>query len=65
MNYRLAAAIRDLEREVCEPFEGEQKPVWIVERATQRLRAENERLALERADPVEAMLTTRRRIISQ
>ena len=65
MNYRLAAAIRDLEREVCEPFEDEQKPVWIVERATQRLRAENERLALERADPVEAMLTARRRIVSQ
>jgi len=65
MNYRLAAAIRDLEREVCEPFEDQQNPVWIVQRATQRLRAENERRALERADPVEAIVSARRRIVPQ
>jgi hypothetical protein len=63
MNYRLAAAIRDLEREVCESFEAHQQPVWIIERATQRLRAENERLALERDEDVEGLLTSRRRII--
>jgi hypothetical protein len=37
--------------------------VWIIERATQRLRAENERLALERDEDVEGLLTSRRRII--
>jgi hypothetical protein len=56
MNYRLAAAIRDLEREVCESFEEQgQKPVWIVERATERIRTDNRRLALERADQAELL----------
>ncbi len=56
MNYRLAAAIRDLEHEVCESFEQYgQQPVWIIERATERLRAENQRIALERAEQSELL----------
>jgi hypothetical protein len=65
MNYRLAAAIRDLEHEVCESFEDGQKPVWIIERATQRLRAENQRLALQQGEQVEDLLEARRPIIAR